>query len=393
MLKGVALAVLSAVVSLAMVEGLLRLQQRMGPLVDLEFNNISHIPSDVLNHTHAAREDWCLDDSSKYGAYTGYRYSNFYDTNGVRIDPLCRPASAEQSAYSVLFFGDSFIEGYDLENSVPRHVCKALREGRLRQRAIHVLNAGTSSYSPTIYIAQAKLLIPALRPDLLVVDIDETDLGDDYLRYRDLAVRDDVARITAVRSTPANRQFTEGFLRIKQAHYPLYLFRFWQRFRHAHLDRQTARARADIKGVDPLMYSSDNAEGAAQRYAVEIAVFEARVDELLSTASALMGGREKVLVAYHPHLQHLQPDARGRFWNTFVRDTLERVARRSGVAFYDATDDLRQEFGASPQAYYWPNDMHFNFEGLAAYARHLSTRIEAQLSATRAERLPLRDGN
>ena len=40
-----------------------------------------------------------------------------------------------------------------------------------------------------IFVPQAKKLLPLVRPDYVVVDVDETDLYDDFARYRDLIVR------------------------------------------------------------------------------------------------------------------------------------------------------------------------------------------------------------
>lgn len=375
------LLVLSLALTLALVEALLRLQQHLGPFVDLEFHNISNIPSEVLNHTHAAREDWYLKERDKYGTNSGLRYTNLYDAHGVRVDPLCRPEVASQPTHDVLFLGDSFIEGYDLANTLPRHVCNLLRErGRVRL-PLRVLNAGTSSYSPSIFIAQAKLLIPALRPHLVVVDIDETDLGDDYLRYRELVVRDEVGRIIAVRSTPANRDFTGGFLRIKEAHHLSYLWRFVRRTFHTKLRGRTALDRGEMSAIDPLVFSSDSDASAEQRYSVEIGLFEARVDELVTTLIALLGRPDAMLLAYHPHRQHLQPGEDGSLWNNLVRTTVGRVARRHGVEFYDATEDLRRDFAGAPERFYWSNDMHFNFAGLAAYGRRLAERVEVRLLA------------
>lgn len=55
------------------------------------------------------------------------------------------------------------------------------------------------------------------------------------------------------------------------------------------------------------------------------------------------------------------------------------ASARNNVRYYDATDDLKVEFGAAPERYYIPNDMHFNERGLRAYsdavAKYLSTAI------------------
>lgn len=59
-----------------------------------------------------------------------------------------------------------------------------------------------------------------LKPDVVVLDIDETDLGDDYLRYRDLIIRDSSGRNIGVRASELRREFTDGL--VEMGRYPLY---------------------------------------------------------------------------------------------------------------------------------------------------------------------------
>src|SRR5207247_9560602 len=81
----------------------------------------------------------------------------------------------------VLFLDDSFMQGLARSDTIPVHVRDFFRSSFGRKAC--VFNAGASSYPPSIYIVQAKQLIPLLHPDFIVVDIDESALYDHSYRY------------------------------------------------------------------------------------------------------------------------------------------------------------------------------------------------------------------
>ncbi len=102
--------------------------------------------------------------------------------------------------------------------------------------------------------------------------------------------------------------------------------------------------------------------------------FEATLDDLTQSVLARTGRRDSLIYVHHPHLEHLATT--GETFNDVVSATLRKVAPRHGVRYYDATADLRAEFGAQPERYYVANDMHFNAAGQRAYglavARYLA---------------------
>src|SRR5262249_12563943 len=151
-----------------------------------------------LNHVHLPGGDW--------------------DRNGLR--EMNEP-NAQSCAATVLFMGDSFMEGLGPSDTVPVHVrrffAQALGQG------LCGLNPARSSYSPSICVPQAKKLIPLLKPDIVVIDVDETDLFDDFYRYRDLVRRDDAGSITAVRRSPLIDRFQRGL--VESTSKALYLHR------------------------------------------------------------------------------------------------------------------------------------------------------------------------
>ena len=91
--------------------------------------------------------------------------------------------------FRIFFLGNSFMEGYDDQNTLPYHVAKYFKNEL--NTCIKAFNGGAGSYSPAIFVPQARKLLPLLRPDYIVVDVDETDLFDDFVHYRELIVRDE----------------------------------------------------------------------------------------------------------------------------------------------------------------------------------------------------------
>ena len=371
---GLLLTLSSLALSGAAIELGLRLQQAYGPIYDLEFHNISNLPSETLNHVHSLREDWVLEDEEIYGELAGFRYTNHYTPEGVRIVPG-ESDLRHQNSIDVLFLGDSFLQGYDDANTIPAHIRNASRSWPRLAGRLKLLNAGMSSYSPSIFIVQAKQLLARLQPDFLVILIDETDLGDDWMRYRPLTVRNGQQETIAIRSTPENRQFTEGFLRIKEAKHRSYLVRMSRRIYHTRISEHTRQSRKSIRAVDPLIYSKDFRDDAAQFYQREIKFFSQRVRELLRTSIDLIGSHDRILVVHHPHLEHLVPNSEGKLWNRFVADSLAIVCRDLGVAYYDARKDMVEAFVDGPEQYYWNGDMHLNFDGLRIYGELIAKQL------------------
>lgn len=147
-----------------------------------------------------------------YGRFAGFEYEETYDEYGIKRSQL-RPQDGQ--GIRILFLGDSFIEGYDDADTVPQRAYEwIVAHGPLPWPVI-VLNAGYSSYSPVIFTVQAKRLLPIVRPDFVVADIDESDLFDDAVRYRRLVRRDADGRVVAVDRDPERLALVEGCTRAR----------------------------------------------------------------------------------------------------------------------------------------------------------------------------------
>jgi len=357
-------------------ESTLRLQQLMGPITDLEFKSIElRGISDVLNHENIPGVYTFIENNIE--DLKGRELTYVYDEDGLKINPL-KPNANQSPDYKILYLGDSFMDGYEDGQTIPEWVRVYFQQTPLSSIRIAHWNAGCSSYSPSIFIPQAKKLIPKLKPDFVVVDIDNTDLGDDAFRYRDLVVRNDVGEIIAVRHSSLHADHLQALDRIR--HIPLYFLRLVFKIYHQAIELpRWIKAYERVKPRDALSIVSDPDPDARQKYQLEIDIFKSRVDELAKTLVSLMGDEKRVAFIYHPHLQQLQPDEHGFLWHSFVAEILKEVSEKHGFDFYDATADLKKMFLDAPSKFYFEGDMHFNYEGMRLYGQAVSYFLYAHI--------------
>jgi hypothetical protein len=338
-----------------MAEITLRVQQRLGPLYDLEFKDLRldlSFQSEIYNHVPI-----------EWGDVK-------HDSDGIMI-PLYRPYKSKGGAgIKVLFMGDSFTEAPDQRNNFPQVAWE--KASRRFSIPLYFMNAGCSSYSPSIYIVQAKHLLPVTKPDYVVIAIDETDLCDEAFRYRHLIVRDSNQKIIAVRPTPHYKIFNEGFIQIRTS--PLYVVRMIRKLYHTKV-RMPPLNKLYGTDIAQCAIQSDPSPRAKEIHAEDIAVFENNLLELAETVIAGMGSPSKVLFLHHPHLQQLKPDSKGFLWHPFVPEALSNLSQKTGVRYYDLTQDMKVAFGGQPEKYYLPGDMHFNAEGFRIYGELVAQRF------------------
>lgn len=350
----------------------LRLQQYFGPLFDLEMASVNlNWESNVLNHKPAPEnQNLCI-----YGDLTGFSYRRSYDANGIRIINDRALLEGCRKSVSVLFLGDSFMEGYDDENTLPYHVAKYFRKERGVCLKTH--NAGYTSYSPAIFVPQAKRLLPIVRPDYVVVDVDETDLYDDFARYRKLIVRNEHGQNIGVKASPIGHECSVGLMEARE--HPLYLTRFvvkaWLSL--VHMPAVIKKFRSDDLAL--FSYSRDHNADLEQKYSEPLATFRQNLQELADVLKGYTGDGSRVLFIFHPHLEHLKPDAEGRVWNDLVSSTVQKMCVDNGFLFFNATEALKQRFGPRPEEFYWPGDMHFSFEGLEEYSNAVAAFMASDM--------------
>jgi hypothetical protein len=347
------LVVINIAIGACLLEIALRAQQMIGPLYDLDIGpgTIMAGLSTELNHAPEPGGDW----------------------DGNLIRRMDEP-NAQQCTLRVLFMGDSFMQGLGRNETVPVHVRDFFRQAFGREFC--VLNAGYSSYSPSIFVPQAKKLIPLLHPDLVVIAIDETDLVDDYYRYREYATRDADGSIVAVGPPPMLIRFRQGL--VESTSKATYLQRLASEAYFTKIEFPALlKAFERTRRADIFLASRLPAAQAEKNFGAQIEYFKTTLEDLTRTVLSRMGGPDKLVYVHHPHLEHLKTD--GDVFNDVVSAAVRDVAAWYNVRYYDATADLRAEFGTVPERYYIRGDMHFNPEGLRAYGTAVAKYLAASV--------------
>lgn len=366
------------------IEVTLRAQQEFGPLLDLKsvdryFLGVNEW-SQVLHHVNRpGRDNVLFTTKERFEDLVNHAFVREYDEQGIRVNHLMPRLSEDQEEVKILFMGDSFIQGYDDQHTIPRQAYLQLKRSMQRDIPLSFYNAGTSSYSPLLFIVQAKLLIPWLKPDFIVIDIDETDFENDQ-EYRSLVVRDSTNSVVAVLPPTLVEQLQPLMDNVVDS--DLFLIRFVKFLDFARrydkiVLEQLARPTKDeyvtkIYNGYRLKKRKPNPEASA--------MFRQNVDELARTLIELMNGHDKILFVHHPHAMHVTPDSDGEYWPSLVAQIVSKICTEHNIPFYDATNDIKARTEKAFEEYYWPTDMHFNFEGIEVYGALVGQAMEPLLT-------------
>lgn len=354
--------VIMALLGIAGLEIILRLQQIFGPVYELEFSSlINQTPSDVVNHA-----------PNTSVAIAGRKF----DMLGIRqYSSLERPANCTQSK-KILFLGDSFMEGYDEAHTIPYLVSKSLAKEKI---CVEPFNAGLSSYSPAIFVPQVRMLYPIIKPDFIVIDIDETDFYDDNVRYKQFITRDALGRNIAVKSGSGYREVmaeVDG-VRVENS-YIMRLIKI-QFSKYLKLINSTSEQRTgETDAIFEL--SKLDADSARAKFKDEIAFFKSNIQEIISALKEYNFNLDHLMIIRHPHLEHLSGGAGGPTFNNVIFETTKDVAAANNVKIYDSLPNLQAAFSGRPETYYFKNDMHLNFKGMEVYSAAVSAQLAPMLA-------------
>lgn len=380
MSRGLLASVALSIATLALVELGLQLSDRQRPWLDRWIGACTHSPDvgTALHHAPPAGDVvQHLGAPEIFGEAAGLTYVETFDARGIKASAL-RPQEGE--GIRILFMGDSFIQGYDDANTVPQRAYEWIRAHGSLSQPLLVFNAAYSSYSPLIFTVQAKRLMPSLRPDFVVIDIDETDLFDDAVRYRGGVERDEGGHVVAVRAAPEREALLAGCAGAGRS--ASYLLRAVGTFYYlTRLGLYDWRARRSER----LFAVGEANEGEmATELRDQMRHFSRALDELFVTVKDYVPA-QRILAIRHPHLRHLQGHL-----NRKVGELVAAAAARHGVTFFDAQDELAVQLAGRPERYYWNGDMHFNFDGIRAYGdlvgRELLRKMETAREGTGARR-------
>ncbi|MFO1125200.1 MAG: hypothetical protein U1E25_07940 [Methylocystis sp.] len=344
------------------IEVLLRLQQIFGPAYELEFASlINQTPSDIVNHA-----------PNTSVAIAGRKFNEL----GIRqYASLERPDNCAHSK-KVLFLGDSFMEGYDETHTIPFLITKSLARENI---CIEPFNAGLSSYSPAIFVAQIRMLYPIIKPDYIIIDIDETDFYDDNVRYKQFITRDALGRNIGVKSGSGYREVMAEVDRIRAQR--LYIVRLIQIQFSKYLkliNSTSAQRTAENAAIFEL--SKLDPDSARAKFKDGLTFFKSNIQEIITALKEYNFDLDHLIFIRHPHLEHLGGGAGAAIFNNVIFETVRDVAATNDVKIYDSLSDLQAAFAGRPETYYFKNDMHFNFKGMEVYSEAVSAKLAPLLA-------------
>lgn len=337
--------------------------------VEREWDNFALVYR--LNHTWQPSSKRLHDEWTGQSPEFAKPYLHRYNRQGWLEDYDVSPAKAP-GTYRVFYLGDSFTEGTaPMESSVPSVVERALAaRGR-----VEVINTGTSSYSPSIFYVLARYVLLDYAPDLLVVNVDMTDVDDDW-RYSATMIRDERGDPWAVPprdlSTAPLVQTREGFVR-PSAWLRLQLFLLRRSYAYNLLWRNRTR-KVWGRGVERVELERPAFGWCRERWSPEVEKDVARTFDLLRRLARLCRERGvKLMLTGVPHHEQFSGA-----WSSRPHRELGRLAEELGVPYLDSHRSLRPRMAGAPrERYYYSGDMHFNPRGYGLWAQaHLKALLE-----------------
>lgn len=270
--------------------------------------------------------------------------------------------------YRIFYVGDSNTAGaVSFEDSMVERVKKRLNE-MFADKGVkfEVINTGTTSYSFLPYYVLIKTKILAYSPDLVVLNIDMTDVVNDAV-YRKFLVKDGNGDIVAIKQ-PYNHRYImmpEGYVEIE----PRSWFYAWA-ISHSDLsyivDQVFSRKllmeygrQLELKVDKSANWLEKNWTGEITENVNESMAVLRRTIELLRSRGA------RVVITGVPHY----PQYTGR-WSAKPHRVLEQIAKDENAPFLNSYEALREKIsGTSVEQYYWSDDpTHFNREGNRIWA-------------------------
>ena len=320
----------------------------------------NQVPHPVLNHTWRPNMTFVHREFAGRGVpeYT-HRYNSQAWLEAADIQKAKPPGT-----FRIFYLGDSFTEcTCPVEQSVPRRVEAALRPYFLQKNmAIEVVNTGTASYAPSLYYLVLKEILP-YEPDLIVVDVDLTDVFDDWL-YRSTARFDASGDLVAV---PPRGPLSDRFIRNAQG------LRELTRLERA---LNAAREHSNLASVLFTLKTVESAPAPATNTPDLFAWCRPQWDEAvradveyskqtLRRIVSLAGKHHiKVALTVVPHLEQFQ----GRC-SLLPNQAIQELGAETGTRYLDSWAALNASLGDEDAAnWYIPGDMHFNQAGYHAWA-------------------------
>jgi len=319
----------------------------------------------VLNHKWKPNNKYEVDSR-------GIRYT-LNTNNQSWVGQKNIPLKKDKNTIRIFYLGDSNVQGVVNEEDTMVALVRKELNSKLKKtgKKIEVINTGTSSYSPSIYYLLVKNQIIKYSPDIVVINVDMTDVRDDAL-YKTLTTFDNKNLPLSIR--PSNLKNKEEYILapkgvvlistpekfIKSLRRNSSLFynfeKLYLSFSKIPFLRKTFSRPLTpfIPPIDNTSWLSFDPSLVAQKntkYSMFI---------LSNTIDLLKRKGIKVVITSVPH----HPQYSGT-WSARPHEIVEKTAKENDVAYLNTYLALKHKISNSAQnKYYWDSDpTHFNEEG------------------------------
>lgn len=296
------------------------------------------------------------------------------------IHPNNRMCEDPSRTLRILFLGDSWMEG----DGIPLGVADYLKSDSKFRDCIEMINGGATSFSPSLYLLAGEYLVAQYHPHFVIINVDETDLMDESLRYRLTTLRDEDGNLERVVPNMTDLLWNYGHVSLAQQ--PSYLLRlieyvyftqmFLPRLRKIYLGYE------DRPGYNQIMAPQLSKQPRAS-HKEELEYFEKTVDEMLDRLVKATGSSNRILLTRHPHFMHLTiPPG----YNNSVSEILADKAVKHKVPYYDAEPEIKTIYGDNyPMFFGWPKDpfSHLTDQGYRRYGFHIGKVLLPLLAQSR----------
>jgi len=241
----------------------------------------------------------------------------------------------------VLLIGDSWMEDEYLSGAIGEEFAKKT------QKCVEAIDGGNSSYAPTIYLLKSRMGFEKFgKFDFIIVNIDETDIGDEWLRYRVPLMRDVSGEIVAV---PYECDIASEFIwnaKLWAEDSRFYVVRL---IKFAYVYNMLVPAIYKFT-ESPDLYSNLMqyvfAPDARSLYKREHRYFGKRLLEMVKEMSSFTAGPGSIYITHHPHLRGLVDKVDdGRLYLPIISEALVKLKKKSGVNILDARNHVAEIHG------------------------------------------------
>jgi len=284
--------------------------------------------------------------------------------------------SCKGETIKLLLLGDSWMEdGYYLSTTIGKEIANK------SNKCVLAINGSSSSYAPTVYLLRARQAFKTYgKFDYIIVNIDETDIGDEWLRYRIPTVRDTSGKIVAVpyEHDIASQYKWKGKLWAENSNlYIIRLIKFAYYYKILIPSIYKFTVTPDIySNLMQYVFAPD----AVSLYQREHQHFENRITEMVSEISNFTTATKSVYLTHHPHLRGLISTIdNGKLYLPVMSEIIARQNEKSGVSVLDARNNIIKIHGESfPNNTFVEGDpfSHLERDGAIRYGEWIVDRID-----------------